>query len=370
MNKYERIYEEVKGKILASVFRQGDQLPTEADYVREYRVSRPTVARALRMLESEGLLKRTPGIGTVVRAGSGQTRELLLGLALPEMAHGEIFGPIADRIADFGKAGNFSLLWGTTKSGSGVFSVEELLDLFDEYLGRNVDGVFFAPLEGHEDARTANRKGLERLSRAGIPVVLIDRDYCLFPDRSPYPLVGIDNLRAGHVVANHYLSQGADRIDFVWSPYRAYTVDLRIRGYRMALADRGVPFRPEWLHFGHPEDRSFVESVLSSGAQNLICGNDEVAALLINTLRDRGVAVPGEIRVAAFDDVKYGRLLSVPLTTVHQPIEGIAEKAVEEMLWRRTHIEEPCASTTLLKCELVVRQSSLVGERINGRKGE
>ena len=151
VRKYELIYDEVRAKILTSAFRPGDQLPTEAEFMRHYLVSRPTVAKALRMLEHEGLVTRTPGLGTIVRANNAQTRELLLGLAFPEMGHGEIFGPIANRIAALGKAGNFSLLWGTTKTKSDVFSVEELLDLFEEYIARGVDGVFFAPLEGRDD---------------------------------------------------------------------------------------------------------------------------------------------------------------------------------------------------------------------------
>ncbi len=363
MSKYERIYDEVRAQILTSTFQPGDRLPTEAEFMRQYLVSRPTVAKALRMLEHEGLVSRTPGLGTIVKANNTQTRELLLGLAFPEMGHGEIFDPIANRIAALGKAGNFSLLWGTTKTKSEVFSVEELLDLFEEYIGRRVDGVFFAPLEGRDDTRVANRKGLERLSKSGIPVVLVDRDYCPFPERSSYPLVGIDNVKAGYLVAEHYLSQRVQRVDFLWSPYRAYTVELRIRGYRLALADWGVQYLPDWLHFGEPEDQEFVRSVLDSGAQNLICGNDEMAALIMHTLRDMAVEVPKEVRVAAFDDVKYGRLLSVPLTTVHQPIEEIAQRAVAQMQWCLSHGASGPAVTTQLGCTLVVRQSSIVPGR-------
>ena len=137
-------------------------------------------------------------------------------------------------------------------------------------------------------------------------------------------------------------------------------MELRIRGYRLALSDRGVRYSPDWLHFGDPEDSDFVRSVLDSGARNLICGNDEMAALLIHTLRDTAVDVPGEVRVAAFDDVKYGRFLSVPLTTVHQPIEEIAQRAVAEMQWCLSHSESGPAATTQLECTLVVRHSSIV----------
>lgn len=367
VSKYGRIYDEVKAQILSAAFREGDQLPTEGEYMHQYLVSRPTVARALRMLEQEGLVKRAPGVGTIVRAAGDSARAFLFGLAFPEMGHGEIFDPLANRIADYGKSGNFSLMWGTTQTKSTVFSVEELLDLFQEYVGRRVDGIYFAPLEGPEGTQVANRKGLERLTAAGIPVVLIDRDFVPFPERSSYSLVGIDNIRAGYVLAEHYLDQGAGRVDFVWHSDWAYTVDLRIRGYIMAFLDRGIRVQKNWIHYGDPEDKRFLKSLRDSGASNLICGNDELAALLMNTFRDMGVDVPFEIRVAAFDDVKYARLISVPLTTMHQPIEQIAAAAVEEMQWCISHPGERRATVRLFESKLIVRQSSLLPE--NARNG-
>jgi DNA-binding LacI/PurR family transcriptional regulator len=362
MKKYETIYAEVKDQILALAVQPGAQLPTEAQYMERYLVSRPTVAKALRMLEQEGLVSRTPGMGTFVKAATGAaTRQLLFGLAFPEFGHGEIFNPITSKIAELSKTGNFSLLWGSTLTKEDVMSVDELLDLLNEYVARKVDGVFFAPLEGREDSQRANLRGLDLLQKSGIPVVLIDRDHCAYPERSGLPLVGIDNIRAGYLVTDHYLAQGADRVDFVWVDKYAYTIQMRIRGYRLAMLERGLAPSPGWMHFGEPEDRAFVKSILDSGARNLVCGNDENAALLMNTLREMGVQIPLEVRVAAFDDVRYSRLISVPLTTIHQPVQDIAEKAVAELLAPKPRREGCPAATILLDCSLIVRKSSLIG---------
>jgi DNA-binding LacI/PurR family transcriptional regulator len=361
MKKYERIYADVKERILALTVQPGEQLPTEAQYMTSYLVSRPTVAKALRMLELEGLVSRTPGMGTFVRAnGSAGARELLFGLAFPEFGHGEIFNPITSKIAELGKTGNFSLLWGTTLAKEEVMSVDELLDLLNEYVARKVDGVLFAPLEGREDSRQANVRGLDLLQKSGIPVVLIDRDFCPYPERSRLPLVGIDNIKAGFIAAGHYLSQAAERVDFVCSRLKAYTIDLRIRGYRLALLENGIRPLPDWVHIGEPEDKAFVKALLDSGARNIICGNDENAALLMNTLREMAVQIPGEVRVAAFDDVRYSRLISVPLTTVRQPVQEIAARAVGELMALRAGKSEAAAATTLLDCSLIVRKSSII----------
>ncbi len=44
------------------------------------------------------------------------------------------------------------------------------------------------------------------LERAGIPIVLLDRCFEPYPDRSNFDLVGIDNHRAGYVLTRHLIA--------------------------------------------------------------------------------------------------------------------------------------------------------------------
>ena len=364
MKKFERIYHDVKELIVTANVSEGEQLPADSWYMTEYSVSRPTVSRAMRQLEREGLVIRGPGMGTLVRAGANSaTAKQLFGLAFPETGHGEIFDPIMKGIAAQGSAQGFSLMWGSTERVDGVFSGDEVLELMRDFADRGVDGVFFAPLEGGAEAPEVNMEAVGLLDDAGIPVVLIDRDLEPFPVRSRYPLVSIDNVRAGYLAAEHYLTQGVERVDFVWLPYSGYTIELRIRGYQLAMLDAGLTPRPEWIHYGDPEDAGFVTSLISGGGSNVICGNDETAARFMNTLRQAEVAVPAHVRVAAFDDVMYSRLISVPLTTIRQPVHAIARRAVREMLQARDDQSEVTRETILIPGDLVVRESSQITQQ-------
>ena len=61
---YERVKQHLKRGLAAGRWPPGALMPSEAELVAEFGVSRMTVNRALRELQSEGLVNRTQGVGT------------------------------------------------------------------------------------------------------------------------------------------------------------------------------------------------------------------------------------------------------------------------------------------------------------------
>lgn len=361
MKKFEKIYESIRNQIDSQLLKVGDKIPIELELMKTYEVSRPTVSKALKKLEDEGVLIRRPGLGSFVRSGNEfKKKSLIFGMAFPEYSMGEIFEPISSNLRVFGKTGNYNLLWGLRKDISTNFTAHEMTSLVDEYIEQKVDGVFFSPWESSRDTYEINKHALERLKENNIPVVLIDRDFARFPERSEYPLVCLDNFKAGYIMAKHFLDQSQERIDFMWLPYDAFAVNHRIRGSRMAMLDYGIFPHESWQHFGDPENKDFVRSMIDSGASNIICGNDEAAALLMHTLRELSIEIPKTVRIGGFDDIKYSRLISVPLTTIHQPVREIAKKAVEVMFSLQSGKVEYASYTTMIDCRLVERESSKI----------
>ena len=61
----------IRGQLLAEIesgrLQPGDQIPTEPELISQFAVSRTTVRRALRDLETRGLIDRQPGRGSFVR---------------------------------------------------------------------------------------------------------------------------------------------------------------------------------------------------------------------------------------------------------------------------------------------------------------
>ena len=88
--------------------------------------------------------------------------------------------------------------------------------------------------------------------------------------------------------------------------------------------------------------------------------------MLLRSLDRAGLRVPSDVRLVGFDDVRYARMLSVPLTTMHQPCQEIAVVALRAMLDRIADPSLPPRSLTLSPV-LVVRESC--GAYIGPMKG-
>jgi len=74
----------LRTRIVEGVLPDGARLPKQDDLLREFRVSRPSLREALRILESEGLLMIQRGNvgGALVRAPSAQSSAYIFGLVL------------------------------------------------------------------------------------------------------------------------------------------------------------------------------------------------------------------------------------------------------------------------------------------------
>lgn len=280
----------------------------------------------------------------------------MFGLLIPELGRTEIFQPICEGMAASQQAVQYALLWGNSKQGT----EEQAWQLCRQFIAKRVNGVFFAPIEWGPARDEANQRILAALSAAKIPVVLLDRDAIPYPGRSAWDLVGIDNRRAGYLVAAHLLGLGARSLRFLARPGSAPTVEARIAGVREALLAAGRPIDPKLVQRLDPTATSAIRHMLRESrhphVDAIICANDRTAGELLHALATLGIRVPADVRVCGMDDVDYAPLLSVPLTTIRQPCRDIGEAAISAMLDRVARPNLP-PREILLDCKLVVRSS-------------
>lgn len=69
--RYIQIKEDIEAKIRAQILKPGERLLSEPELAREYRVSRPTLREALKMLQKERMIVSKNGVGTYVNDNHG-----------------------------------------------------------------------------------------------------------------------------------------------------------------------------------------------------------------------------------------------------------------------------------------------------------
>ena len=313
MKGHKEIFEALRREILAGKYDSDRHLPSEAALSRRFGVSRPTISRVTLDLKREGLVATRRGAPTTI------TR----------YAHGEI------------------------KSSDPKVRAREVRRLAYQFSKEHVAGVFFQPLEFIRDAHKASEESVAYFDKTGIAVVLLDYDIVLPPERSSYDVVGIDNFAAGLAIGRHLVRTGAKRIAFLHRPNAAPTVTNRMRGVAAAAVESGGFWSLKGnVLFAEPDNCRAVSKFLKNGLPDaFVAGNDVAAAALGETLARIGGGAE-KIRLAGFDDVEVAAKLG--LTTIRQPLDAIAEVAMQTLVSRIKTPDLP-PRTILLDAELVVR---------------
>jgi GntR family transcriptional regulator, arabinose operon transcriptional repressor len=352
--KYQQLVDKLTEDIRSGRYKPGGKLPSEAALVKKFETSRITVGRALRELQIKGLVERVAGSGSYVRGEFIESKPLLFGLLIPDLGETEIFDPICHGIASAPLIADHALLWGHTDERASS-KEEQCWKLCQQFIARQVAGVFFAPLEFEAEAVKTNRRIQAALREAKIPVILLDRRPSAAPEREKADLVGLNNRQAGFLATEHLINLGCKRIGFLAQQSSESTVNDRMAGYLDALRIHGLP-EPMNSVLEVSEDGDRAEPLENRTLEGFVCVNDRVAGTFMHVFLSQGMRIPGDIRLIGIDDVAYAKLLPVPLTTVRQPTREIGEAAMRMMLERVSQPRMP-ARELLLDGELIIRKS-------------
>jgi LacI family transcriptional regulator len=224
----------------------------------------------------------------------------------------------------------------------------------EQYLGllraKQVDGVLVDGLVLPPDR-------IARFVRDGLPIVCLDRDV----DSTSVPLVQVDNRLGAKLATAHLLSLGHRRIAHVAGAPELRISEQRIEGYRDAHHDVGIQPDPGLLAVGSFTEEGGYDaagSLLERGDFSAVFAANDLSALgVLSAITESGYAVPVDISVVGFDDLRLSRFTNPPLTTIHQPAREIAERATQLVLDLAAGIKAE-QRLHLLEPELIVRSST------------
>jgi LacI family transcriptional regulator len=193
---------------------------------------------------------------------------------------------------------------------------------------------------------------------ARIPVVLVSGS----PDAPYADVVDADNRGGTLALVNHLIEQhGRTRMFYVAGPREAPDARERFSVFEETLAQRGMrmtgTFEGRFAAVsGQLAAREILASPRGEAPDAVVCGNDQMAIGVIRELQAAGIRVPADVAVVGFDDIHLGSLVTPALTTVHQPMRLLGERACALLLER---IAEPGLPRRVerLPTKLVVRES-------------
>jgi LacI family transcriptional regulator len=221
-------------------------------------------------------------------------------------------------------------------------------------LEKQVEGLIFLSV-----SEMVQEDGIPELERLRVPAVLVNRA------RSYDNLDQIDWDDTGGVVqaVEHLTDLGHRRIAHLCGPERRRSGANRLRGYKVALKQQGIGYRPEYVCSGDytAASQNWRMSTLnllelSPRPTAIIASDDIVAATAIRTIQQAGLRVPQDVAVIGIDDQHFCAFLNPALTTVQLPVLEAGKQAVDMLVdriaGRRTEVAH-----VLLPCSLIVRES-------------
>ena len=208
--------------------------------------------------------------------------------------------------------------------------VDIALELVKE---KRLRGIIF--LGGDFENRVSKLKELDVpfiLSTAGSQPEDISED--------EYSSVSVADMEEGYKMTEYLIKNGHKRIAMISAKTDDESIGkLRLRGYKKALEDNGIPFDPELVMFMRPDiedysmengyevTKQFLAKKVPFTA--LFAVSDTLAIGAIRAFYEAGIKVPDDVSLVGFDGVEAGKFSCPALTTMGQPVREMAKETVD-----------------------------------------
>ena len=280
------------------------------------------------------------------------TESRLVGLVVPDMAD-PYFPAIAAGVDEVAYPLGYTVVLANTLR-SAKREEEQIRVLIE----RRVDGLLFA------GGGTVGSQGWLGSVADSMSIVAIDRPELSFL----YSSIMVDNARGAEKATRHLIELGHRVIAFVGGPVDSHVTEERLRGYRLALEDSGLPYQDELVIHADFSPQGGLEAIMNlfrrlEGWHNLqgpltavFAANDQMAIGVMRGARLSGKAIPKDISVIGFDDIDMAAVVEPPLTTMAVPTMSMGKKAMQ-MLVRHMGGKALDQERVILQPQLVRRAS-------------
>lgn len=314
----------------ASTPRSTGAVPTIHDVAAAAGVSKSVVSRALSGVPGvaaqtvERVRQAAAGLGYVPNAharGMSARRSHTLGVFVRDAAT-PFYGHLLTAFQDQAAARGYRVV---TATGAGSFSIDDERRALETLVALRVEGLIVCsgalPVE---DITPFARR---------IPTVVAGR-----PEEDPtVSSVYCDEVSGGRALADHVADLGHRRVAVMtFTPRSSITQSRRTHAMAERLRERGVDvvtFGGDEAGPGFDGAGGIVASVLEAGGVTaFMTPSDAWAVAVLEVLRRRGIAVPGQLSVTGYDGVTPFMTSLLGLTSWRQPLRTIGRLSVNAVV--------------------------------------
>lgn len=200
---------------------------------------------------------------------------------------------------------------------------------------------------------------VEKIQKKSCPVVCISAGKEV---QQVAASVGIDDMGAGFEMAKHLIDLGHRKFGYIKGLSGHVSAEGRFDGFMRALEAAGISEEDAEVERGNFTFHSGIEGARrildrSDRPTALVCANDDMAAGALLMIHKIGLEIPRDISVTGFDDTPVSEIVWPPLTTVHQPLKAMGQRAVD-LIVEAIKMGETTPRHELIAYRLVVRESS------------
>jgi LacI family transcriptional regulator len=185
-------------------------------------------------------------------------------------------------------------------------------------------------------------------------VMLIDRD----GGRTDVSRVLVDNEAGGYLATQHLIDHGHSRIACLNGPLPVSNTRLRGFGWYRAMVEAGHATEGLAVHTDISREQAYYATLDLLGRDSpptaIFAAADEQALGVYRAVRERGARIPDDIALVSFDSADTAPYLNPGLSAVSQPLQQMAELAVQRLL---DQLESPEVTRDVLPVHLAARGS-------------
>ena len=237
-------------------------------------------------------------------------------------------------------------------------SVEKESAALQSFVDHRIDGLLIATR-----GSMLGDKALAQIAAQHVPIVTVGR---------PVDIDGVDCVSADHYggafgAVSHLIACGHKRIGYIGTAPADSPTPRRFEGYQAALAAAGIAFCGSYAvraveapAFATEEDgyQGMLElAALPEPPTAVFARNDFAAIGALRAAHMLGLAVPQQIAIAGFDNIRMSAYTTPPLMTMEQPILEQGRVAAQFLLDRIEGRVKGKSRSVVMECTMMVRES-------------